>query len=367
MKLKLLIIFLFIKIVVFGQEFVVEKIKLIETVTNKTVSEIPKVRDLTNRDNPVVEKINSQILDRFMITSFKQTELEEEFRWFDVKYNSEIKENILYISFSGDYYGAYSSFIEDEFYFSLKSGESLALTLLPFQALFTLSGYLDFLNKYWLEGVKEEFIGAIECAEFEPYCSYYDIYSYTVTDNKLSVSLANDCFPHVVQACTPEYGITVELDFIKQYLNEVGKYVLLESNYLSKSPIEKFIANETLKEKVQNNLFLFGKIDNKYAISMAINSDNQGQISGYYYYDKKLQKLNLKGQKKDEIIILTETFDNKKTGFFELKFSKDYDSKGFFLSAPDENDKYIIGKWMNYEKTKSFEIKFTEIKTNNKN
>jgi hypothetical protein len=349
----------------YSQGIIVEKIKLTETVDNRYVSEIPKVKDLTNEKNPIVEKINSQILDRFMINSFKQSELEE-FRWYEVGCSFEIKENILYISFAGEYYGAYPNYVEDEFYFDLKTGKNIELSIIPFQALFTLSGYLEFLNKYWLDGVKKEFITAVECAGFEPYCSYYDIYNYSVKDNELTISLASDCYPQVALACSPGFEITVKLDTIKQYLNELGKYIMIESNYLSKTPIEKFLENEKLKEKTQNNLFIFGKINDKYPISMVINIDRQGEISGFYY-DLKLQKVVLTGQQKDNTMLLKETIDNKQTGFFEFRISNEYDANSFFLFDPNGNDKYLIGKWLNSDKTKIFEITFTEVKTNDKN
>lgn len=350
----------------YNQKTIVEKIKLIETVDNRYVSEIPKVRDLTNKKNPIVDKINTQILDRFMINSFEQSELEE-FRWYEVEFSFEIKENILYISFVGEYYGAYPNYVKDELYFDLKTGNPLKFKIIPFQALFTLSGYLDFLNKYWLEGVKKEFLEAIECAGNEPYCSYYDIYSYNVKNRELIISLANDCYPHAAKGCSPNYEISVKLDTLKQYLNELGKYILIESNYLSKTHIERFLENEKLKEKIQNNLFIFGKIDDKYPFSMAINIDSQGEISGYYYYDSNLQKILLKGQLKDNTILLEETIDNKHAEFFEFKISNEYNSNAFFLYDPDGNDKYLIGKWMNFDKTKIYKIKFTEVKTNYNN
>ncbi len=366
MKYTILLIILINTAIGYSQKIIVEKIKLTETVDNRYVSEIPKVKDLANNKNPVVEKIDSTILDCFMISSFKQEELEE-FRWYEVECSSEIKENILYISFAGEYYGAYPNYVEDEFYFDLKTGKLLKLSIIPFQALFTLSGYLDFLNKFWLEGVKKEFKTAIECAEFEPYCSLYDIYNYGVKDNKLLISLTNDCYPHVALGCSPNYEVTIGIDSLKQYLNELGLYILVKSNYLSKTPIEKFLENEKLKKNIQNNFFVFGKINDKYPISMAITINNEGKVSGYYYYDSKLQKLTLNGQKNNNTISLIETFENKQTGYFEIKFSNDYDSKGYFFTDSKGNDKYVVGKWMNPEKTKIFDINFTEIKTNNTN
>ena len=344
MRYKLLIVFLINTFISYSQEFVVEKVQLTETVDNRSVSEIPRLKDKSDESNPVVDRINSQILDRFMISSYVQSELEE-FRWYEVGCSFEIKENILYISFAGEYYGAYPNYVADELFFDLKSGEPLKLTEIPFQALFTLSGYLYFLNTYWLEGVKQEFINAIECAEMEPYCSYFDI-SYTVDSNKLSISLTDDCYPHVAQGCSPTYRISVELDSIKQYLNNIGKYMLIESNYMTMTPIEKFLKNEKLIAKVPNNLFLFGKIDDKYPFSMAINIDKKEQISGLYYYDSKLQKINLKGQCNDTMF-LTETVNNNQTGFFELDINVD--------NYP------IEGKWLNFEKTKSLIVKFTKI------
>jgi len=348
MRYKLLIVFLINTLISYSQEFVLEKVQLTETVDNRSVSEIPRLKDKLNESNPVVDWINSQILERFMINSYVQSELEE-FRWYEVECSSEIKENILYISFTGEYYGAYPNYVADDLFFDLKSGEPLKLAAIPFQAIFTLSGYLDFLNKYWLEGVKNEFIKAVECAELEPYCSYYDINSYTVDSNRLSISLTDDCYPHVAQGCSPAYRISVELDSIKQYLNTIGKYMLFESKYMTMTPIEKFLENEKLKEKVPNNVFLFGKIADKYPFSMAINIDKKEQILGLYYYDLKLQKINLKGQSNDNTLFLTETVNNKQTGFFELDINID--------NYP------IEGKWLNFEKTKSLIVKFTKIMT----
>jgi hypothetical protein len=322
---------------------VVDTIQLTETVDQRSVSDIPRLRDTSNEDNPVVESINSRILDRFMINSYVQSELDE-FRWYDVGFSSEIKENILYISFAGEYYGAYPNYVTDELFFDLKSGEPLHSTVIPFQALFTLTGYLDFLHKYWLEGVKNEFITAIECAEFEPYCSYYDM-NYHVNHNQLFISLTDDCYPHVSQGCSPSYTVSVDLDTIKAYLNNIGKYMLLESNYMTMTAIEKFLENEKLTGKIPNNVFLFGNIDDKYPISMAINLDKKEQISGLYYYDSKLQKITLEGQCNDYIMSLTETVSDKQTGFFEFDTNID--------------DCPIDGKWLNFEKTKSLHVDFT--------
>jgi hypothetical protein len=345
MKYIIFIAFLMNTWLCYCQEFVVEKVQLTETVGNRAISEIPRLKDALNDSNPIVEAINSEILDRFMIPSFEQSELEE-FRWYEVGCSSEIKENILYITFAGEYYGAYPNYVVDEWYFDLKTGSSLSYTAIPFQALFTLSGYLDFLHKYWIEGVKNEFITAIECANFEPYCSYFDI-NYHVDSNNLSISLTDDCYAHVALGCSPVYNVSVALDSMKQYLNPIGKYMLLESNYMTMTPIERFLENEKLIEQVPGNVFLFGTMDDKYPFSMAIQIDNRDQISGIYSYDSKLQKICLKGYCNEYTMFLTETVDNKQTGFFEFD--------------TDVDDCPIEGKWMNSKRTRSLNVTFSKI------
>lgn len=55
-----------------SQNIIVQKIKLRNTNYKEYISDIPKLKDLKNPKNTVVEKINNQILEYFMINSFKQ-------------------------------------------------------------------------------------------------------------------------------------------------------------------------------------------------------------------------------------------------------------------------------------------------------
>ncbi|MCA6475835.1 MAG: hypothetical protein IM541_08295 [Chitinophagaceae bacterium] len=229
---------------------------------------------------------------------------------------------------------------------------------------------MDFLQKYWLKGVKKEFIGIEKCAEMEPYCSYYDIIIDSANRKKLHISLEFPCFPHVSQACSPSFSISVDINSISQYLNDIGKYMLLESNYFSKTRVEKYLENKKLKNKLQENIFIFGKIDNKYPFSLAINVATDGIVSGFYFYDSKLQKISLLGTKIDNTISLAETIENKQTGFFEFKYWSKlnrnmknefslYDGKGELV--------YLTGLWTNSDKTKQLPIIIYEIKTPHSN
>lgn len=346
-----------------SQNIIVQKIKLRNTKYKEYTSDIPKLKDLKNPKNTVVEKINNQILEYFSINSFKQNELED-FAWYHVWFFHEIKQNIICLTVEGE--GPSPSDLVDDIYFDLRTGEMLEMPTIPFQSLFTLSGYMDFLQKYWLKGVKKEFIGIGKCAEMEPYCSYYDIIIDSANKKKLHISLVFDCFPRVSQACSPSFAISVDINSISQYLNDIGKYILLESNYFSKTRVEKYLENKKLKNKLQENIFIFGKIDNKYPFSLAINVASDGIVSGFYFYDFKLQKISLLGTKIDNTISLTETIENKQTGFFEFKYWSKlnrnmknefslYDGKGELV--------YLTGLWTNSDKTKQLPIIIYEIKT----
>ena len=349
-----------------AQDIIVQKIKLKNTSYKEYISWIPKIEDVKNQKNPVVEKINSQILEYFSINSFNQNEIEE-FKWYDVWYSHEIKQNILCLLIKGEWGGGpYISYLDDEIYFDLQTGEMLKMPIIPFQALFSLSGYVDFIQKYWLTGVKKEFKGAEKCAEMEPYCSYYDIEIDSANKKKVYISLIFDCFPRVVQACSPSFSKSIELTTISQYLNDVGRYMLLESNYFSKSPLEKFLENRKLNTKLTENIFVFGKIDKKYPFSLAINIASNGIVSGFYFYDSKLQKISLSGIKQNDKITLTEKIENVETGYFEFKYWSEVDKNlkdEFALYDGSEKSIYITGLWTNKEKTKTFPILINEIKT----
>src|SRR5688500_4741582 len=74
---------------------------VIEAVDLNSLAEgtkIPRAKDTSNPGNPVVEKINNVILERFEIESFNQKEIKE-FSWSGVTFRSEVKSGIAYIQY----------------------------------------------------------------------------------------------------------------------------------------------------------------------------------------------------------------------------------------------------------------------------
>lgn len=342
-------------------QIIVEKVVL---EAGEEGAKIPRLVDQSNVGNSIVEKINQEILDWFMLESFHAEE-NEELRWSGLDFESDIREGIFFFSFSGEYYGAYPNYVSESLFFDLETGKQLSLKRIPFQALFTPDGYLGFLNRYWLTGVKAEFEQAIECSETEPYCSYYDI-TYGVRNNQLEASLINDCYPRVIRACAPFYSVTVALDSIQNYLSPLAKDHIFRKEYPAQIGIDQFLINTELHKEIPNHMYLFGKIDGKYAFSMALQiSESTKEVSGYYYYDRKQQKIPLKGKESDRMIDLKETVDGQQTGSFHLDWKSGYDDNSFMIYGEGDNSYYLKGSWSSPDDSRKLPIVFTEIKFNN--
>jgi hypothetical protein len=286
----------------------------------------------------------------------------EDLRYF-VDFESEVKSDVLYIHLTGEYYAAYPSPVDEEIFYDLKTGEKIENRDLSFQSLFTLNGYLDFMNRFWLTPqLKTAFQKANACAGIQPECSYYDIGQYTIVENKLKISLDSDCFPHAMQGCSPSYSIAVPMDSVKRYLAPYAKTALIDDSYLKLKGVSKLQYNQKVRPGIPYTMYLFGLIDNKYPISMALTVDlNTNVLTGYYYYDKKRQPLQLKGTFANNIIDMTETVDNKQTGKFYFTFTNQYNEEAFPLYDPAETI-YLNGTWLSMDGAKKYKIKFTEAK-----
>lgn len=327
-------------------------------------SKTPRLVDKTNANNQAVEKINLAILDRFMLESFNPEEVND-LRWSYLDFESDIQGDIFFFKFGGEYYGAYPNYVQQSFFFDLNSGEELSYKSIPFQALFSPEGYLAFLNRYWMKDIKTQFDEAIECSDTEPYCSYYDI-TYGIRNNRLRASLTDDCYPRVIRACAPGYDVRVELDSIENYLSPFGKEYIFSEDYPTKMGIARFLLNKEMYPKISHHMYLFGKIDGKYAFSMALTFSPTGkEVSGFYYYDRKQQKITLKGTEGDRVLDLVETVDGQKTGSFQLDWNGGYSNDRLMIIAGDDGNYFLKGSWSSPDGAQNLPIVFTEVKFNN--
>ncbi|HEY9046874.1 MAG TPA: hypothetical protein VIN08_13315 [Ohtaekwangia sp.] len=332
---------LFLSFISYAQSITVETIVFTETLNKSSQSDIPFVIDNTGTKGAAVKKINDAILDRFMIDSFDPQKVSE-FLWYGVEFDWEVKSDILFISFSGEYSGAYLNQVTEHLYFDLFNGNQLEEKLLTFNTFFSLNGYFAFLDRHWLPDCNREFNTAKECTEFEPYCDCYDI-DILLSKNNITFSLTHDCFPHAAQACDPFHSVDIPKDSLKPYLSEFGQYVLFKTSYSNMSTLEKFLFYRENSPKIPNLYFIVGSIDGKYPFSMAIElNEKTKKVSGYYFYQKQHERINVQGSFDQTKIYLTESVGNKVTGKFEFTWHSAYQEGGLYLA--DNN--YWAGKWI---------------------
>jgi len=346
--------------------FVVERIQLTNTIDKESKSFIPKLKDIANPKNPIVAKVNQHFMDRFEITSYNQRELEE-FRWSELDFKSEILDNLLYISTSGEYYAAYPNYVEDEMFFNLSTGDLLKNTDIPFQALFSLKGYFDFMNKHWLPGARPAFKEALECSDSaELYCSYYDVDKYSYQANKSFIcTLSNDCYPHALLACAPGHSVTLMDDTIIPFLNDFGKDALITNHYSQLVGVRKYQYNKKIESQIPDNLFFIGKIGGKYEFSMALQlNPSTHKADGYYYYERKKIPITLSGTFGETSIQLEELSEGKITGRMLFTLSDRYAENAFLIYvSPDEGTTYVSGVWESPDKKNKMDITLSEVKT----
>jgi hypothetical protein len=359
MRTLILIFFTLTGFAAFSQEISVDTIVFTETINHAAKSNIPFVIDKSGTKSEIVKKINEQIKDRFVIDSFYPDSVSQ-FNWYNVDFQYEIESNVLLISFTGDYYGPYMSSADENLYFDLSNGNLLEENLLKFHNLFSIDGYFSFLKKYWLPECIKEYNEAIQCANDEPYCDCYDINISSSGNDQISFSLSGDCFPHIIQACSPSYSISIDTVTIKPYLSEFGAYALFQKKYFNMSSIEEFLFYKEYYTKMPSYFFIAGIIDDHYPFSMAVEFNNKTKkVNGYYFYNKKNIPIKLEGEYDSTSIRITESVNNKKTGRFEFELTGNYIENGLSIGE----DKYCSAKWFD-AKNNEFTIKLKDIKIN---
>lgn len=343
-------------------DYSVERVRLVETVDNSYESHIPRLVVSGEGRNAITDTINTWLMDRYMIESYDQARVET-FRWYDADFESQIQDSLLFIHFWGEYYGAYPSPVDESLYFSLNTGEQLTMPGLPFHKLFTPEGYTTFIRKFWLPEVREDFDEAIACADSEPYCSILDVATYSIEDNKLSMALTDDCYPRVVQACAPSTSLSVPVDSARPYLSVQGEKALLQDSIQSLSGARRFTYLNDLLPKLQNNVFLYGKIAGNYPITMALTLSPDGTAQGFYYYDQKQQPITLRGKKVSENTYRIEEYaEGENTGRFTIISGREYLRDAIYSVDDNHNMTYWKASWTSADGTREYPVELEAVK-----
>ncbi len=360
MKIPFLILILFLSQLLSAQ-FSIETVKVTETLENENTSEIPKLVSEKQDDFYVLKKVNDYILKEFMVSSFEQQEIKS-FRWYDATFKSEIKDSILYISYAGEYIGGGINDIENELFFDLKTGERLENYDIPFQGLFTIQGYLDFMNSYWLPKAKNAFKEALNCTDSEPDGTIYEISDYKLDNGIVSIAMNQIFHKRYDYTCDPLFSATVTVEELLPLLSDKGKLILLTDNYTQKSKVETYLYNEEMRPTLPTNIYLWGQIDNKMPFTMGLNINNESnEVAGIYFYDKIGKNIQLKGTKDDDTFYLEEFYEGKMSGKININSRNPYLPEGFGMFLENSEIYNFLGDWSSPNGDKKLELIFDAI------
>lgn len=202
---------------------------------------IPKCISLNPEFNYIANAINNSILE---VYGFEDFEVENpEFLYYsNTELYHEIVDTILYLHIQGESWGfAHPSYNSVELFICLNSGNNLEDFEIPDLHTLFVSDSLHqaFIDLLWNTNECEiQRKKATECANFEPSCEcnnllyFWDSVSFTTY-------LHTDCYPHVVQGCTPYYEQTYTHAQLLPYFNQLG-IQLLSSKYYMLHAVEQY-------------------------------------------------------------------------------------------------------------------------------
>ena len=123
--------------------------------------------------------------------------------------------------------------------FDLETGDQIISEPIQFHTFFRAETYTYLLEKFWVAGVDKSFEEATNCAGTEPYCSKFNIGSYSIESDQLTFSLTSDCFSSAAASCRPLFSVTLDLDTLESYFNAFGKTVLIDDDLLAMKGLAK--------------------------------------------------------------------------------------------------------------------------------
>lgn len=331
-KLLYFSIFLLYTFLVYSNDFSVKKL-IYKTKENSF--EIPYI---TSAIKPAIAKtMNNYLQEGLFLVKFTdknyQSNLVDEFvdgdktfGWSDMKVNSKIAPRFLMIEIDAEYSAAYPSTQHETYFFDIETGQPFTIP-----TLFSLNGYLDFLEKYWLKNCSAAIKEAYQCAEMtDDVCNYkcFNFDNFYIGNDSLKLE-TNTCFPHAMQSCDPDVSRQFSINEVKGYLNNYGKYLLGLS---------------MVKAIVPKQYFFIGDVNGKYKINIALEIKSNNQVNGYYYYETQKKKIKLTGTITNGVLVLKEYINNSYNGIFEIPWKEDlYFLEGIWKNK--DNSKNLTTNW----------------------
>jgi len=348
---------------------------LLLSAKDGTKESFPMIRSKSGVNDSVVAMINNYILGYngnidinkdSITTSYNDGSYESGYQFhYEVKYN--------FLSLDISYY--YSSMSGEgraleNYTVNLNTGNSVHFSNnVSMISIFTLSGYFEFLEKYWLPKAKKEVgyvawcvadgrgdLKAVEELSITDSCfiPYADCNCYSFNGKVWGgVSLIMDgCVSRAARCCEADYSIGVAPDSLLPYLNDFGKNILIEDDHSELKGLDKELYLASVKKSdLPENYYYVGIIDDKYPFKMALSIEGDS-VTGYYYYDKTKEKISLNGSSYyyPKRFKLTESSDGNVTGYFYIDTEK-----------CSWNELKLVGDWSNADSSKTLDVKLYNI------
>jgi hypothetical protein len=300
-----------------------------------------------------VNRVNTEILDYYSLTSFEPSQITEEtymcssdFIWI---FDSGILE--LSVQFAG---GMKCGDVDEDLYFDMKNGGiRLSHEDIPIHTLFTPKGYFEFREKYWIDNVKYAFdmeVQAYERAEGEDGGSYAqkrdlfaDIGWYTFDTGHLYCHSYFSPYPESLRCYNPVAETTIPIDSVLSYLSDFGKKVFLKDDYTNMEGIERLLYERRMVSQIPKIVVVYGAIDNKYEFALSVDIE-ETSAEGHYYYLNKNQEIKLLGALSPNYFYLEEYTNGTNTGIFVFNVEDEYETEAFGLYGEKES-RYVEGYW----------------------
>ncbi|MFT5724235.1 MAG: hypothetical protein ACI9JN_001353 [Bacteroidia bacterium] len=341
--------------ITFGQGYVVKTVEMDVGGWRPHVVKLPYLNDTINPNTTVVEEINRAILNHFDLEEY-EVKPEENYNWFIDTFIIELNDNIIYYNFRASFVSNRAYDHDWEVYFNLKTGEKYNGQFVDFHTLFKPDQYLPFIELYWKPKTVEALRQAYACEVNGYIDEQHSVSRYFIKDDSINlISMSYRDFPTMYWECAPYVNFKLGVKDIRTSLTPAGNVFIDDMLQVGDSKLKVFEGNQRFIESAVDAMYVFGKVDSLYAMSMYLEINREKhEVSGWYYYDKYKTNIELSGTIGDGEILLSEKTSNGLGGVITFS-SKQDETLGFFSSMYD-----VEGTYYNPVKDELYQILITD-------
>ena len=343
--------------VILGQDkFQVNYVDIEVTGMRPHTVRMPEVIETLKPHSQVATDINTSILRHFDLENYWVDPDKDMYSWFIDTVYVEQGSSHIYFHFVATYVSNRAYDHDWEVYFDLTSGEMFNGQTVDFHTLFQPDVYLPFIDSFWKPIVSRELELAYECDVLWYVDERNSVSRYVIENDSITLkSMSYRDFPTMYWECAPYVNVKMSIEAIKKYLSPAGRVFLEEVNLAGGSKLKVFEANQKFLTSAIDAMYIFGKIDSLYPMSIYLEIDKERhEVAGWYYYDKYKVRIALKGSMTEGVIMVDESATNGMAAGITFTSNQD-EALGYFSSMYD-----VEGTWFNPVKGELLEILITD-------